>query len=165
MEYNLLKTIEPNLGLQMCPIRNPHLTSYPAIDYVNPGLGQAARLFSFYVPLYANQSPFNIVKEQDQAMSQEGGSIDSNPSDSISDSIDNNFDPIEFNNRKRKLIGEGVQSSFMHPKIITGKIDLEPQSKVKKKNVTVKSENEKIKVGKGHNVGKGQNVKHKFQFA
>ncbi len=87
MEYNLLKTIEPNLALQMCPLRNPHLTPYPAIDYVNPGLGNAARLFSFYVPLYANQSPFNISKKEDQSFSderettnevlaQEGGSMD-----------------------------------------------------------------------------------------
>ncbi len=76
MEYNLLKTIEPNLGLQMCPERNPHLTPYPAIDYVNPGLAQSARLFSFYVPLHANQSPFNIRKETDNSILQEGGSKD-----------------------------------------------------------------------------------------
>jgi hypothetical protein len=126
MEYNLLKTIEPNLGLQMCPIRNPHLTPYPAIDYVNPGLGQAARLFSFYVPLYSNQSPHNIHKEEDNSILQEGGSRDPDTNDDI------DIDPVEFNNRKRKLMGDGVQSSFMHPKIMTGKIDLEPQAKVKK---------------------------------
>jgi hypothetical protein len=164
MEYNLLKTIEPNLGLRMCPSQNPRLTPYPAVDYVNPGLGQAARVFSFYVPLHTNQSPYTIEKKEDEAMSQEGGSQesvskDSNPTtfNDASDDIDN-IDPIEFNARKRKLMGDGIQSSFMHPKIVTGTIELEPQSKVKKKNLTVKSEEN------GNKTGKGQHVKHKFQF-
>jgi len=161
MEYNLLKTIEPNLGMQMCPVRNPHLTPYPAIDYVNPGLGQATRLFSFYVPLHSNQSPFTIEKQEDNAMSQEGGSKDliSNDSNSMNEDLgDDILDPLEFNNRKRKLMGDAIQSSFMHPKIVTGTIELEPQSKVKKKTVSVKSEMDKNKVGKG------RNLKHKFQF-
>jgi hypothetical protein len=153
MEYNLLKTIEPNLGLQMCPIRNPHLTPYPAIDYVNPGLAQATRLFSFYVPLYANETTHNIVKE-DNSISQEGGSKDELVN---TDSIDSDIDPIDFNNRKRKLMGDAIQSSFMHPKIETGKISLEPESKVKKKyNNSYKMEKTKV--------GKGKEVKHKFQF-
>jgi hypothetical protein len=157
MEYNLLKTIEPNLGLQMCPIRNPHLTPYPAIDYVNPGLAQSARLFSFYVPLYSNQSPFNIRKEEnDSSLLQEGGSQD--PENETSSDSEMNIDPIEFNSKKRKLMGEGIQSSFLHPKIVTDSIDLEPKSKVKKKSTTFNSENTKVKIGKG------QNVKHKFQF-
>jgi hypothetical protein len=162
MEYNLLKTIEPNLGLRMCPSQNPRLTPYPAVDYVNPGLGQAARIFSFYVPLHTNQSTYTIEKKEDEALSQEGGSQESTSKDSNSTSFDdamhdNNIDPIEFNSRKRKLMGDGIQSSFMHPKIVTGTIELEPQSKVKKKNITVKPE-EKNKTGKG------QTVKHKFQF-
>jgi hypothetical protein len=160
MEYNLLKTIEPNLGLQMCPTRNPHLTPYPAVDYVNPGLGQAARLFSFYVPLYNNLSPFNIVKEQNNSsVEQEGGSKDqSADNEPVSFGSDRNIDPIEFNDRKRKLMGDGIQSSFMHPKIVTDTINLEPQSKVKRKTETVSLKSEKMKTGKG------QNVKHKFQF-
>jgi hypothetical protein len=149
MEYNLLKTIEPNLGLQMCPIRNPHLTAYPAIDYVNPGLAQATRLYSFYVPLYTSQSPYNILKE-DNSLSQEGGS-----KDETAETFDD-IDPVEYNNRKRKLMGDGIQSSFMHPKIETGQIDLEPKSKVKKKNVAEKLNNVKI--------GRGRELKHKFQF-
>jgi hypothetical protein len=150
MEYNLLKTIEPNLGLQMCPHKNPHLTPYPAIDYVNPGLGQVARLYSFYVPLFSNQSPFNIAKKDDNSLSQEGGSEEQTSNESIEDT--GSIDPIEFNERKRKLMGDAIQSSFMHPKVLTDKIDLEPQSKVRKKNHNIKTE-------------KGQNVKHKFQFA
>ena len=154
MEYNLLKTIEPNLGLQMCPTRNPHLTPYPAIDYVNPGLGQVARLYSFYVPLYSNQSPFNIAKKDDPAISQEGGSEEPISNDSIDNSM--SVDPIEYNDKKRKLMGDGIQSSFMHPKVLTETIDLGPQSKVRKKEHTTKMEKNKI--------GKGQNLKHKFQF-
>jgi hypothetical protein len=169
MEYNLLKTIEPNLGLQMCPIRNPHLTPYPAVDYVNPGLGHAARLFSFYVPLYANDSPYNITKKEDTAISQEGGSDESeeiskqkndSPLTSSTEDSDNiEIDPIEFNNRKRKLMGDAIQSSFLHPKILTGKINLEPQHKVRKSTVsTISVKSETQKTGKGHA------LKHKFQF-
>jgi hypothetical protein len=155
MEYSLLKTIEPNLGLQMCPVRNPHLTPYPAIDYINPGLGHAARLYSFYVPLHATESPFNITKKEEQALSQEGGAKDTvEDTDNVS-VLDN--DPTQFNERKRKLMGDAVHSSFLHPKILTGQIDLEPQSKVKKKNEIFKSENLT-------KLGKGKNVKHKFQF-
>ncbi len=171
MEYNLLKTIEPNLGLQMCPIRNPHLTPYPAIDYVNPGLGNAARLYSFYVPLYTNQSPFNISKKEDnsisqerdltaEAISQEGGSMDAeqstNDNNSFTEKMSDSFvDPVEFNNRKRKIMGDAIQSSFMHPKVLTGKLNFEPVSKVKKRDISVKVENK---------IGKGQSVKHKFKF-
>jgi hypothetical protein len=149
MEYNLLKTIEPNLGLQMCPMQNPHLTPYPAIDYVNPGLGQAARLFSFYVPLHTNQSPFAIEKKENNAVLQEGGSKDSEFNET--ESNHDNDDPIEFNNRKRKLMGDAIQSSFMHP-IVTDTIQLEPESKVKKKNIPTNSE------------AKKRQIKHKFQF-
>jgi hypothetical protein len=158
MEYNLLKTLEPNLGLQMCPIRNPHLTPYPAIDYVNPGLAQAARLFSFYVPLYTHQSPYNIAKEEDNSNLQEGGGSKDPDSNDVgaSESIDaDSIDPIQYNNRKRKIMGDAIQASFMHPKILTGQIDLEPKSKVKKK-----SDND-FKSGKGQI---GKTMKHKFQF-
>jgi hypothetical protein len=154
MEYNLLKTIEPNLGLQMCPVPNPHLTPYPAIDYVNPGLGQAARLYSFYVPLHSNQSPLNIDKKKDDALLQEGGSSEMT-SVETSEDLNEDIDPIEFNNRKRKLMGDAIQSSFMHPKILTDSLELEPQSKVKKKEVIMKSEPDR---------NKQRGLKHKFQF-
>lgn len=146
MEYNLLKTIEPNLGLLMCPSRNPHLTPYPAIDYVNPGLAQSVRLYSFYVPLYSQPSPIQIEKKEDNAITQEGGSKHSESNESS----DLDVDPVEFNLRKRKLLGDGIQSSFMHPKIMTDTIELEPQSKVKKKEIKT--------------IQKSQNMKHKFQF-
>ncbi len=139
----------------MCPTHNPHLTPYPAIDYVNPGLGQAARLYSFYVPLHNSQSPLTIEKKEDNAMLQEGGSQDIESNENESDSNHENHDnedPIEFNNRKRKLMGDAVQSSFMHP-IVTDTIEFEPQSKVKKKDFVAKSPGKKL-----------QTTKHKFQF-
>ena len=54
MEYNLLKTIEPSIGDIVCPNEiYPRLSPYPAMDFVNPGLGQISRLYSFYVPLHS----------------------------------------------------------------------------------------------------------------
>ncbi len=42
----------------------------------------------------------------------------------------NDADPEEFNSKKRKLLGEGVFESFMHPKQIkVGKIVLKNEKK------------------------------------
>ena len=45
MEYNLLKTIESNLGPTVSSSIYPRLTPYPAKDYINPGVGQISRLY------------------------------------------------------------------------------------------------------------------------
>lgn len=63
MEYNLLKTIEPNLSPIVSSSTYPRLTPYPAIDFVNPGLGQIGRLYSFYVPVHSAKSLHNIEKK------------------------------------------------------------------------------------------------------
>ena len=50
MEYNLLKTIEPNLQQIFAPpLSIPHsLTSFPARDFVNPG-NKIYALLSMYL--------------------------------------------------------------------------------------------------------------------
>ncbi len=49
--------------------------------------------------------------------------------------IENDLDPEEFNSKKRKLLGEGVFESFMHPKQIkVGKIVLKNEMKNQSKN-------------------------------
>jgi hypothetical protein len=65
MEYRLLKTIESS-QLTLLPKETlPRLTPYPANNCVNPGLGQIARLYSFYVPLYSrSKSSFNFKKHE-----------------------------------------------------------------------------------------------------
>ena len=63
MEYNLLKTIEGNLGLNSASSTYPKLTPFPANDFVNPGLGQISRLYSFYVPLYSQNNLHSVSKK------------------------------------------------------------------------------------------------------
>lgn len=63
MEYNLLKTIEGNLGFNRSTSTYPKLTPYPANDFVNPGLGQISRLYSFYVPLHSHYNLHSVSKK------------------------------------------------------------------------------------------------------
>ena len=63
MEYNLLKTIEGNFSKTLVSSTYPQLTPYPATDFVNPGLGQISRLYSFYVPLYSHKDLFSVTKK------------------------------------------------------------------------------------------------------
>lgn len=62
MEYSLLKSITPQLPY-LQPV-SPYVTlsSMPAIDLVNPGLGHVTRLYDFYVPLASLQNPYEINK-------------------------------------------------------------------------------------------------------
>jgi len=138
MEYNLLKQIEPNFLTPMANSTYPTLSAYPAIDYVNPGLGQISRLYSFYVPLFNNDSTYKIEKTTGSKVSEQLGSGVTTETDETP-----SIDPITFNNRKRKLLGDGVFDSFMHPHFVkTKKISLEKTEK-KPKQVPQKTENEK----------------------
>jgi hypothetical protein len=169
MEYRLLKTIEPNLGINVPNEMMPRLTPYPATDFVNPGLGQIARLFSFYVPLHVKSLHSQNKNEPNvEAQLQEGsGNIDhedANKSENEIDSGSENLseqnidaDPIEYNEMKRKKMGFAVHDSFLHPKFIkTDKILLASPTSSKtpvKKMKTTKTESNATKT-----------IKHKFQF-
>lgn len=52
MEYNLQKTIDSNLGYLFPKSSYLHLTPYPNIDYVNPGVGFATPIHGVYIPLH-----------------------------------------------------------------------------------------------------------------
>jgi len=168
MEYRLLKTIESS-QLTLLPKETlPRLTSYPANNCVNPGLGQIARLYSFYVPLYSNHSLHSISKKEpnvEPVDEQEGaGNIDMDitkpdleteqkPKENNVDEFDLN--PIEFNEKKRKLLGAAVHESFIHPKLIkTNKISFSKQNVTNEKQVDVRKTS----------VNEKNPVKHKFQF-
>ena len=150
MEHNLLKTIESNFSPFYVPKEKyPRLTAYPATDYVNPGLGQICRIYSFYVPLYSHRNLHSIEKkvESTAAETQEGfGNVDSetkneNETNEIAEQM--KADPIVFNSQKLKRLGSLVQESFQHPKLIkTDKLILpkaETKSKVIKDKVEKKS--------------------------
>lgn len=109
MEYNLQKTIESNLGYLFPTRPYLHLTSYPNIDYVNPGIGCVARLHSIYVPIYS-KIPYKIEKVN-QSLEQGGKGMEIDTDDKQNDSIENelNIDnhhenPEEFNEQKKRSL-------------------------------------------------------------
>jgi hypothetical protein len=171
MEYRLLKTIESSQFSLLPKETLPRLSAYPANNCVNPGLGQIARLYSFYVPLYSNRSLHSISKNEPnvepnvEAIDQEGTGNDLDVGETKTEQLnkeeksDENLDdidlnPIEFNERKRKLLGPAVHESFIHPKLIkTNKIIFPQTNKSNQKNTT-----------KEIPVSETKHVKHKFQF-
>ena len=153
MEYNLLKTIENGIGAPYIPREQfPNLSSFPATDFVNPGIGQISRLYSFYVPLYNNRNLHQLQKKN-ALENLEGSGITEEPQ-STPNIEEEQFkkDPLEFNLEKRKRMGSPIQDSFLHPKLIkTDKIFFKrPQNS--ERNET----KETLKDVKS--------VKHKFKF-
>ncbi len=172
MEYRLLKSIEPSQGTLIPKEKLPRLTAYPANNCVNPGLGQIARLYSFYVPLYSNPNLHSISKHEAdvepmniEPLNQEGKGEDSsldietnapqlqNDNEAKDESY---LNPINFNERKRKLMGSAVHESFLHPKIIkTDKIVFSKQKSVNNLTSGTKSDKSVVSL---------KPIKHKFQF-
>ena len=68
MDYNLQKWIEPSF---LVP-QNNQITPYPSTDFVNPGIGCVARLYSFYEPMHSQSNTHTIEKKPDPALLQEG---------------------------------------------------------------------------------------------
>jgi hypothetical protein len=72
MEFNLQKTIENSFMNPLLGHSGQRLTSTPAIDFVNPGIGAEINMFSFYVPIHSTKSLHSIQKVSDQKEEQEG---------------------------------------------------------------------------------------------
>jgi hypothetical protein len=167
MEYKLLKTIQSAQGGLLVPKETmPRLTAYPANNCVNPGLGQIARLYSFYVPLYSRSNLHTISKIEPNvdALLQEGKGDESEQkiAESVNDVLDtddNNLNPIEYNDRKRKLMGDAVQESFLHPKLIKTDKIVFSKAKPQSKTQPVKSS-----IFLNTNQLPPKQIKHKFQF-
>jgi hypothetical protein len=162
MEYNLLKTIERPMALLMPQETLPRLTPFPATDFVNPGLGQISRLYSFYVPLYTQKNIHTIEKQievQDNT-NLEGSGENSNfneekkNEETFSENAPHS-NPIEFNDNKRKRMGSPIHESFLHPKFI------------KTDRILMKPVHEKTTKNEKHSdlsINESKKVKHKFQF-
>jgi hypothetical protein len=73
-------------------------------------------------------------------------------------------DPIEFNENKRKLLGEKIHNSFLHPKPFKiGQIELKSES-LPKKLMSDESKKRKLdqEIEKDTNIS--EKKKHKFQL-
>jgi hypothetical protein len=129
MEYNLQKTIEQNIFHSIPNSTYPILTQYPATDFVNPGLGQVSRLYSFYVPLFAQKSSSYEIKKSSTDEEKDPIEIEQTGmgEEDISETEDNILN--QLNERKRKKMDDGVYDSFTHPKVfVTKKILLKPEN-------------------------------------
>jgi hypothetical protein len=160
MEYKLLKTIERPLALMMPNETLPRLTPFPATDYVNPGIGQISRLFSFYVPLHVQKNLHAIEKKVEIADVEKKIDNDDNLEGSGNSSDLNEIetqlteDPMEFNEKRRKKMGSPVHNSFLHP-----------QMRVKTNHVYFNNVHKKNTEIKNNVKSASKNIKHKFQFS
>ena len=165
MEYSLLKTIESGFGSPFIPNSYPTLTAYPSRDYVNPGLGQISRLYSFYVPLHSDYNLHTLKKKVDLKSSEnlEGSGISTENDDltQTSEHVDEETsynDPQQYNEIKRKRMGSPIQDAFLHPKVIkTDKIIFASSSKQPPKQPKETKTLPKISNNTKY-------PKHKFQF-
>ena len=121
----------------------------PAFDYINPGVGQSARLFSLYVPLHTLNPPYSIEKEslQEGFGAVEKDNDNDNESEfekmdeknSVIEEKKDSFQNLEDRNnlpQKRKM-DDSIFESFMHPKVKVGKLILNKKSS---KNLTTKNQ-------------------------
>lgn len=172
MEYSLLKAISPQLPYLKSHTPYVQLSPYPAKDLVNPGIGQATRIFSFYVPLSSISNPYEINKVESSKINQEGygegetnnfnleqpTSITNNTNNETLMDDKNDNVSLEKEMSKNDIdnvvsLSPGLKESFQHPTIKIGKsLILPSKTKITKKN------NEKIKSMKSTL----KVVKHKF---
>lgn len=133
MDYSILKTIEP-LPYYMFPTqRRFDLPSNPHIDYINPGVGLAAKSFNLYIPVYANRFRYNMSKKDpicsetapNNAVKQGGSGNENIDFKNDSDIISSEMIPSNSNTKGHKRLNEGILDSFKHPKIKTAKLVFE----------------------------------------
>ena len=150
MEFKLLKTIENGFTTGGMPKQTlPNLTPFPATDFVNPGLGQISRLYSFYVPTYSNKNLHELRKQSllETHENLEGfGASENQLNQENSETSEQKLiesqilmDPNELNERNKKRMGSAIHDAFLHPKVIkTDKLMLKPFSKQEPKEPNLK---------------------------
>lgn len=144
MEYNLLKSITPQLSYLQPLTPYVKLTSSPSKDLINPGIGQTVRLYSFYVPLASNFNPYEIKKLDAKLVKEQSGfgdidqveddqnqtnetSLDQNSKISINEQETNDV-PVH----ETKKLSAGLEESLNFPKITIKKTIFKPTKKAQK---------------------------------
>ena len=105
MEYSIAQNLNGNIDLYDVPF--PHLSSQPANDQVNPGIGQIVSLYETIVPMYAHSS-YMIQK---QVEPERVANLEEPPQDLIVPQIGLGESPLD----------PKILSSFQHP-IVTDSI-------------------------------------------
>jgi hypothetical protein len=170
MEFNLQRLITSSSHDLIFPHTSyPALTPFPARDFVTPGVGGATNLYSFYVPLFHEISPYNIQKEEDsnvtllqgdqigtgndQLESEDTSNVNTNADNVVTQSSNENPNTESL---KRK-ISDGIEHSFLHPKVF----------KTKTVQLPVKVSTNTVKVAKVESASpRAKNIiSHKFKIA
>ena len=180
MEFSLLKQIVPNRFYFPSGI-STHPTHYPGFDCINPGIGNVAQPYTFFVPTYFQSNTHTKIKnvpievqKSDDLIEQDGkGSEEStensanhpNPVEEISKKIqetDNNDKNVldELNQRKRKLLDAAIYESFVHPR----KIKTESLLLNKLNNPKVPTKETLVSAPKVNRTVPSKPIKHKFKF-
>lgn len=60
MEHRLMKQLNPTFAKK---VLNGPLTSYPAIDFINPGIGNVVQPYGLFVPLHTHDT-YKITKSK-----------------------------------------------------------------------------------------------------
>ena len=187
MDYMLLKQIVPN-RFYLPPTFSAHPTNYPGFDCVNPGIGNIASPYSFFVASHFMSNPNlrkKLVPSQEHSVvdksAQEGNGAQEENADvtinninenKIANTIENkkkvggngNSDDDEkilnsLNEHKRKLLDASIYESFVHPK----KIKTETLSLNLPKSSKIKVAPTKIQL-KTSGSNELKTLKHKFKF-
>jgi hypothetical protein len=162
MEHRLQRCLQRDWRRLLIPSAPyPVLSSYPASDYVVPGVAHAASFQSFFVPIHGVVDIHNIEKTASEKNDQEGGGdIEKMHSSEDKEShVEDN--PILFNERKRKLVGNGVFESFQNPKAIKTKtVVLNTPLKDNTKRLKVEKSDDKV----DSKSQKDEENSHKFKF-
>jgi len=151
------------------------LSSFPARDYVNPGLSNHCRIYTNYVPTYYNNNSSTFVKKTEKSEPAQdetiggGASLPENSAQEKDSSVEQPSKPTsekdiltkELNKDLIKKMDKEVASSFMHPKFVkTGKIVFNQ----KRQSAEKRLENVKRPKFEGTSLKSSSVPKHKFQF-
>ena len=100
MEYSLARSLENSLEISTVPF--PHLSSDPAIDQVNPGIGHLVSLYETVVPMQGH-SLHAIEKKVELALEQQTDAL--NPQVGGGKS---NIEPSVLNSFKNPIVTDSI---------------------------------------------------------
>lgn len=174
MDYSLLKQIEQPPYYLFPKQRFLSLPSNPHVDYINPGLGFATKVYDFYIPRYERKLQHSISKtdcndsfpierttkasssndHQNQNQVGKGDDLNglnlsttNNPVEVYNADADKTTSTLgNINKNLQKRLSSTVFDSFMHPKIKTAKISFDSKSSSLPEKRSKKSLNHKFNV-------------------
>ena len=169
MEYNLQKTLHSDyFDFDSSNAIDFEIEQY---DEITPGIGQILQIDNIIVPIYHTSDLTTIVKDDSSEQLGAGGDIShlsttenkDNESTQDNESTTDNETIIENsgneqNSKKRKIIDDGIHSSFLHPKMFKTKtLSLPGTSNENQKNETKLTKKNETQVQQSK-----KSLKHKF---